>query len=249
VPVRAFIAKRDTILRLETFVYRPRGHGPFPIVVLSHGSAAGRPKESWPAPALAKYFSDRGYLVVVPMRRGRGRSEGLSREAEARNCDPSSWNDGLADAYEDLTAAIDFARRRPDVDSNHVLLVGVSRGGFLSVGYTARGARRAAVRGVINFVGAWVGQRQDQCPRDFNAISFAEFGRDSKTPMLWLYGDSDPYNTTTDIKAYARAFEQGGGRIRFALFDHVPGNGHLLADHAELWSATVDTFLVARKEH
>src|SRR5438270_12945125 len=60
--------------QLETFIYRPKGAGPFPVVILSHGSAAGNPKASLSQKDLSTYFVAQGFEVIVPMRRGRGQS-------------------------------------------------------------------------------------------------------------------------------------------------------------------------------
>jgi dienelactone hydrolase len=235
-------------IRLETFIYRPTFPGPFPILVLSHGSSAGNPKASLPARELATYFVKRGFIVIVPMRRGRGQSSGVSREYEERHCDPAAWEPGIDDAIEDVTAAIDYGRTLRDANPKHVTLVGVSRGGFLSVAYAARGPRRATVDGVINFVGAWTAQREDQCPDDFNARSFARFGAQTHVPMLWLYGDQDAFNSSTDIVAYADRFRSTGGDVEFALIHGVPGSGHALSEFPNLWQTHVEAYL-DRVEH
>ena len=245
IPVPTRVGGTARALQLEGFLYRPRGTGPFPVVVLNHGSAAGAPKESWPAARLAEYFVQHNMVVVVPMRRGRGHSEGVSLESEERNCDPTSWRPGLDAAFADLTAAIDYARHVAGVDSTRVLLAGVSRGGFLSVAYAARGARRSSITGVVNWVGAWVAQRDDRCPRDFNEISFTEFGGDARAPMLWLYADNDPYNDATSIEKYARAFRAAGGKVQFVMCRTVPANGHSLPDYPELWRNTTDAYLAS----
>lgn len=78
-------------------------------------------------------------------------------------------------------------------------------------------------------------------------MSFAELGRETKTPMLWLYGDRDPFNTTSDIEGYARAFRAGGGDVQFVLYPKVPDNGHALPEHPELWQPAADAFLRARR--
>jgi dienelactone hydrolase len=245
IPVATRDVRAGRVLHLEAFLYRPTGTGPFPVVVLSHGSAGGDPKASLPAPSLAAYFVERGMVVVVPMRRGRGRSDGASLESEERNCDLAAWQPGLDAAFEDLTGAIDYARQLPGVDSTRVLLVGVSRGGFLSVAYAAEGPRRTAVAGVINFVGAWVAQREDRCPRDFNELRFHAFGAETRLPMLWLYGERDPYNETAAINDYARSFRAAGGKARFVLFPNVPENGHALSSYPAVWRDSVDAYLRA----
>src|SRR5438309_2060455 len=57
--------------QLETTVYKPDLPGPWPLVVINHGSLGyanphmqgrNRPVET------ARFFLDRGYLVVAPMR-------------------------------------------------------------------------------------------------------------------------------------------------------------------------------------
>ena len=59
-------------IELETTVYRPDGDGPFPVVVINHGKAGGDPRfQGRYQPAQqARYFLQRGYAVVVPMRQG-----------------------------------------------------------------------------------------------------------------------------------------------------------------------------------
>ncbi len=89
VPVRAHVPA-DGTFTLQAFVYRPAGDGRHPLVVLSHGSSGGDPKLEVPQPELARFFTDRGFIVVVPMRRGRGKSGGTSLESEDKNCDPAS---------------------------------------------------------------------------------------------------------------------------------------------------------------
>lgn len=242
IPVRARDSQGRPI-RLEAFIYRPTGEGRFPTLVLSHGSAAGAPQTSLPARDLASYFVSRGFAVLVPMRRGRGQSSGVSREYEDRHCDPSAWEPGLRDAMEDLSASLDYAGAVAGLDTSRIVLAGVSRGGFLSVAYTAEGKYRSAVIGVVNFVGTWTAQREDHCPRDFNALAFAKFGGETRVPMLWLYGDADPFNATADIRSYATRFRRAGGDAAFVLFENVPGNGHAVSDTPRLWKKSVDAFL------
>jgi hypothetical protein len=68
-------------VRLELRVYRPLGVGPAPTLVFNHGSTGRgvdprRYSRSIDFPALAQFFVQRGWVVVMPARRGRGGSEG-----------------------------------------------------------------------------------------------------------------------------------------------------------------------------
>lgn len=231
-------------IELEAFVYEPGTPGRHSVAIFNHGSAAGDPEATHRAQAQAEYFVGRGFVVVVPMRRGRGTSGGVTLEGEEKNCDLASWEPGLAAAYDDLTAAIDFAAKLPTADPSRIVLAGASRGGFLSVAYAARGARRNAIVGVVNFSGGWVAQAVDQCPIDFNEVAFRSFGAEASAGQLWLYGTNDPFYGDA-ITRYPAAFEDGGGEVRFELVDGVPGNGHLLVAHPNLWRASVDTYLTA----
>lgn len=177
------------------------------------------------------------------MRRGRGGSGGVSREYEDKHCNSADWAPGLADAFDDLTAAINYARGIDKANTNDVTLVGISRGGFLAVAYAARGAERGRVRQVVNFVGAWVAQAEDLCAADFNLAEFKAFGAETTTPMLWLYGKGDNFNSDEMIESYARNFLEAGGRMRLQLVSGVPGNGHALPEFPQLWRRDFISFL------
>src|SRR5258706_15812536 len=63
-------------LRLEAYFYRPAGDGPFPLVVYNHGSRAGEERSEWPVGFIGRLLLPEGYAVLVPERRGYGKSEG-----------------------------------------------------------------------------------------------------------------------------------------------------------------------------
>lgn len=241
--VRIPIETTEGQTSLEAFVYRPGTPGPHPVMIWSHGSAGGDPKATLPAKAQAEFFASRGLLVVVPMRRGRGNSGGVSLEGEEKNCDTASWEPGVQTAYQDITAAIDYAAKLPDADAGNVVLAGASRGGFLSVGYASEGEHRDDIAGVVNFSGGWVAQAEDQCPTDYNQMSFLLFGAFSPTwsHQLWLYGADDPFYGD-GLGNYAAAFAQRGGKAQFEIINGVPGNGHMLAEYPDLWRDKVDAY-------
>jgi len=104
-------------VRFEMRIYAPPADGRAPTLVFNHGSTGRglepsrftRPIDS---PALAGYFRDRGWAVVMPARRGRGGSEGLYDEGfeERREtgyaCDPSRALPGADRALRDIEAAM-----------------------------------------------------------------------------------------------------------------------------------------------
>jgi dienelactone hydrolase len=240
-----FVPVPNSPIRLEMFEYLPPGDGQFPVIIFNHGSAGGHPEASLPSQPIADYFVKRGFIVLVPMRRGRGRSSGVSFESEAKNCDPASWETGLQISFEDLSAVFEYIPHVAKANPSAVILAGASRGGFLSVAYAASGKYRQHIASVINFVGGWVAQAEDNCQIDFNYVSFAKFGSETKVPMLWLYGLHDAYFTAESIESYFKVFVARGGNARFQFVDGVPQNGHWLPAYPELWTKSVDTFLKA----
>lgn len=92
--------------RLQAFVYYPRDNTKHDVVILNHGSAGGNPRNSEPAVLQATYFVEKGYIVVVPMRKGRGASDGTSLESEEKNCNVDSWLPGIDSAFDDVSATI-----------------------------------------------------------------------------------------------------------------------------------------------
>lgn len=234
---QVFIPVSGGAVRLQAFIYGPAGR---PVLIYNHGSSGGHPKSTQRARRQAEFFVARGFTVIIPMRRGRGASTGESLESEEKNCDLASWKPGLAASFDDLTAVIHHARTLTANPASPILLAGASRGGFLSVAYAAQGPLRDQVAGVISFAGGWVAQAEDQCPQDFNATSFATFGAQASAPMLWIYGDQDPFYEAGSAAAYADRFRAAGGRLTLV---RLSGQGHDVAEHPRLWTDAVDAFL------
>ena len=99
-----------------------------------------------------------------------------------------------------------------------------------------------AVAGVINFVGGWVGER---CWHS-NTINGGSFGRAARFngPMLWIYGDRDPFYSLRHSRAHHQAFLAAGGQAELLELDPVPGqNGHTLHPYPTLWQDALDRYL------
>jgi dienelactone hydrolase len=227
-------------IRLEATLYRPDRSGRFPLAVFNHGSTGGG---AFPATrtqtyrAEAHYFVRRGFAVVVPMRKGRGASQGSYDESYG--CGPEVVEAGVSSGLRDLDGVLDHLLQQPYVDGDRLLMAGQSRGGYLSVVYAARGRHRDRLRAVVSFAGGWSGQ----ICGDRNSPGFADAGVRSRLPMLWLYGESDAYYSDTAIRGYFEAFEKAGGNGRFLLVGGVPRDGHRLVDFVPMWKREVDRFL------
>jgi pimeloyl-ACP methyl ester carboxylesterase len=102
----------------------PQGKGPFPAVVLVHGSGAidrdGSVFGHKTLLALADHLSRQGIAVLRYDKRGVGKSSGKLKEATTR------------DLAADAEAALRFLRGRPEVDSQRIGVVGHSEGGLIA---------------------------------------------------------------------------------------------------------------------
>ncbi|MEU6559378.1 alpha/beta hydrolase [Nocardia nova] len=106
------------------------GHG-LPVVVLGHGLGGVR---AWRLDEFARAFQDAGYACLAFDYRGFGDSDGTPRQV----VDPSML-------LEDWRAAVGYARSRPEVDPNRVVLFGTSFGGGHVTQIAAEDPRIAAV--------------------------------------------------------------------------------------------------------
>jgi dienelactone hydrolase len=101
------------------WLYRPRGEGPVPIVVMAHGFTATR-EES--LSRFAERFADAGIATLTFDYRGFGDSGGAERQVLS-----------IRRQLEDLSAALAFARSIDGIDPARVGLWGTSFGGGLTL--------------------------------------------------------------------------------------------------------------------
>src|ERR1700750_1351823 len=128
----------------------------------------------------------------------------------------------INEAIEDLEAAISFGRTLPFVQQGPILLLGQSRGGFLSVIYAGR--KPEDVLGVVNFVGGWMGGEEME---HLNPPYFiqAGTGAGARVPQLWLYAESDSFYSEAHVRANHAAFQAAGGLAKFEYYRGIPTDG------------------------
>lgn len=237
-------------IALEMVTFKPEGRGPFPTLVFNHGSTGiGNDPSMFAStvtsPALAKYFNDRGWMVVFPQRRGRGKSgglydEGFEPDRSQYSDDPRYALAGFERGLEDVACVVEHLLARADVDCERLMIGGHSRGGFLAVAFA--GVRPDLFAGVLNFVGGWVGG--DGPASEMINGEIARRGAPFSRPSVWLYAENDPFYSVAHSRKNFQAFEASGGRGKFQVLETLPGqDGHHILPFTELWGPVVDILL------
>ncbi|WP_244489184.1 alpha/beta hydrolase family protein [Devosia sp. Root685] len=189
---------------------------------------------------MASHFADRGWMVLFPQRRGRGKSgvaygEGLASDGSGYSCKVEIALAGFERAVEDVDAVVRHLRGRMDVDHGKLVIGGVSRGGILAIAYA--GVRPNIFCGAINFNGGWLGRG---CPsHEFVNPLLFERGATTEFPSLWLHGNSDQYYRIEHCRANFDRFRLAGGRGTFV----AAPMGHALMFKPALWGEQVDQYL------
>lgn len=204
---------------LEVTTYRPPGAGPFPVLVINHGRAAGNAKlQPRYRPALAaREFVQRGWAVVVPMRQGFSQSGGGEISG---GCNVHSNGQQQARS---VRRTLDWAALQPWADASRNVVMGQSHGGLTTLAYGTD--PHPGTRLLVNFAG---GLRQEACVGwQQNLIrAIGDYGADTKLPSVWFYGDNDSYFPPFVWRGAHERYIQAGGRAELVAVGHFGSDAH-----------------------
>ena len=198
--------------------FRPRGDGPFPWIVLSHGTALTREINRsigrYRSLPVAREWVRRGYAVLVPIRRGYGASGGDTFGDSYGTCKRPDFRRAGEGGALDLLATVDWAKTQRDLDPKRWLLVGQSAGGFASI-YTAS-KRPAGLVAVLAFAPGRGGRPDthpgEPCASNETGELFASIAAKIAVPVLWFYAQNDEYIGPRVQNLWFKSFQAGGGR-------------------------------------
>ncbi len=251
VPVWAETANTVEQWSLVATTFHPPGAGPFPLIVLNHGS----PGSMWERQSMGRYrplpqireFTKRGFAVIVPMRRGYGDTGGPWAERFGACIAPDYYR-AARESEKDVIAAVEFAQALPFVKADRVILVGQSAGGIAAI--AAASANSPGVIGVVNFSGGRGGRPYtnpgDPCVAGNMTEAIAKLARTIHVPVLWHYAENDQFFAPRHVKAWFRAFENAGAKGRLVMQPSFQWDGHAIfgADRGlPIWTAAFDRFL------
>lgn len=224
---------------------KPPGSGPFPAVVWHHGGVNPRPGiVEYPLSAvLGELFAKNGYVLLLPHRRGYGRSPRFdlvvqftaAKEIEDRNIAQLK----LMDAYmEEVSGAVSYLEAQPYVDAKRLVVAGCSFGGQLAL---FASERALPIKAVVNFAGAAVSWNQSSRLRS-RMLAAADAAR---VPVLLVQAENDYDLEPT--RALARQLESGRKPHRVLIFPpHGTSqrDGHNFCETGgHIWGSGVFSFL------
>lgn len=240
-PVRG-AAQGIDVLQVE--VERPGKH---PLAILTHGTAAERTDRATVTPWLflpqAIWFARRGYVVLVVVRKGYGRSFG-DQDGKFGGCQNGrgSFIEAGEDSAEDLRAAAKYAEKLPEVDAGTIVSAGVSTGGFAQVALSADPP--PGLKAAISFAGGRGGDGKDHnCDLGGIVSAFQHFGKKSRIPMLWIYSENDHWFPPVMAHKFDEAFRAGGGMDQFVMVPPYREDGHGYYYDIGGWTTVVEDFL------
>jgi dienelactone hydrolase len=204
----------------------------------------------------AKWFAQRGYLVVAPVGSGYGASaidipeHGIygpffSKVGKCSN--PNFRAPGLAVAQVDLWI-IDYLTAEKRIVPKDVIVVGQSAGGWASIALSSLNPPQ--VKAIITFAagrgGRVDGKPNNNCAPDKLVEATGEFGRTSRVPMLWIYIENDTFFGPALSKRMHETFTAAGGKAEYHLMPPFGNDGHFFIgspDAIPIWAPLVAKFL------
>jgi dienelactone hydrolase len=244
-PPYSTISYRNGALNLEAYFYKPEGPGPFPLVVYSHGSRANQERLEWPVLFIARFMVPAGYAVLIPERRGYGKSDGQTFTEEIGPDERGQrFVARLAAEASDVTAAVDYARASLPIDAGRIVLMGYSFGGIVTTLAAAKDAKLAAIvnqaPGALNW---------DKSPEMREALTAA--AKQIRAPMHCAAAENDA--TTESARVICATAKAAGAAAELKIyppFTHptnpnprAPGHALFAPIGVDVWKQDVLEFL------
>jgi carboxymethylenebutenolidase len=228
---------------LAGFLFVPPGEGPFPCMVLNHGSGLERGSANLCSPGLATTLMSWGLAVFTPHRRGYGNSPGPAWREEV----PAEFGTDEYDVQlvarldresDDVVAALDFLQGLPEIDGDHIGVIGNSFGGINTLLAASKSDR---FRCAVEFAGA--AMNWERTPRLRQHMTAA--AHRLTQPIFFIQAENDfSIGPTLELSASL----EGTGKVVqakiFPAFGISHQEGHLFErDGALLWGPEVRSFL------
>jgi dienelactone hydrolase len=213
------------------------------VVIYNHGARRGAERRSVPWLNIGQLLSQAGYMVLVPERRGYGRSDGPTVSEEVGS-DKARLVPRLQNDTDDVLAALEYLRTLALTDTKRVGIMGWSYGGIISMFAVSRSSAFAVAVNQAGGALTWDGNEHVR-----NALIAA--AEKATTPMLLQVAQND--RTTASITTLAEIFKRRGISHRAVIYDPFkpqrgdpdtpPGHRVFSAEGMHVWENDVLEFL------
>ncbi len=231
---------------LDVLEVRADVPGRHPLALLTHGTAPTPAERGqvtpWRFLPQALWFARRGYVALVVVRRGYGRSGGEIDDRQG-GCGPRGSFTAAAEAgVDDLRVAARYAAKLPEVDAATIISTGVSTGGLVQAALSSH--PMPGLKAAISFAGGRGGDgKGHDCNLEGLVNAFRGFGKHNQVPMLWVYAENDHWFPPAMAKRFDEAFKKGGGSDEFVMMPADGEDGHHLFGHVAKWSPVVEEYV------
>jgi dipeptidyl aminopeptidase/acylaminoacyl peptidase len=239
--------------KIPAWIYKPRGSGPFPVVVAIHGGPEGQARPFF-ASTYQLWLEKLGAAVIVPNVRG---SAGYGKTYV-------SLDNGFKreDSVKDIGALLDWIEAQPDLDQDRVAVFGGSYGGYMvlasAVHFSDRLRAAVDIVGISSFV-TFLENTQDY-RRDLRRVEYGD-ERDPemrahlekispvnsvekiKVPLFVVQGENDPRVPVTESIQLVEALRHQGETVWYmnALNE---GHGYRKKENRDIYQQATVLFLM-----
>ncbi len=242
-------------LSVPAWVYRPRGSGPFPVIVSIHGGPESQARPGFSA-SYQMWLKKLGAAVVVPNVRGsRGYGKTYLRMDNGYRRE---------DSVRDIGALLDWIGTQPELDASRVGVIGGSYGGYMvlasAVHYSDRlkaAVDRVGISSFVTFLentqdyrrdlrrAEYGDERDPQMRAYLQKISPLNNVEKIEVPMLVVQGENDPRVPVTEAIQIVDALRSHGQPVWYmnALNE---GHGYRKKENRDVYQQTVVLFF---REH
>ncbi|HTE49407.1 MAG TPA: alpha/beta fold hydrolase [Kofleriaceae bacterium] len=232
VPERIRITSFDG-LGVPAYYYRPRGPGPFPVLLWMHGGPEDQHRPTFD-PIIQYFAAERGIAVIAPNVRG---SDGYGRRYRSLDNGPLR-----ADAVRDVGAFLDWIASRAELDAGRVGIYGASYGGYMVLAALveygdriAAGCDLVGLSNLVSFLAGTSAYRQDSRRAEYGderdpaarealqALSPLTGAARIRSPLFVAHGANDPRVPLAEAEQIVKAVRQSGVEAWYMV---APDEGH-----------------------
>ena len=228
-------------IQYETTLFEPSlgAKSDTPVVIINHGTNSAQPQSRYRPLIPVQFFTGLGYSIVVPNRRGYGKSTG--KQVKIKNCDLTAY--GMDNAL-DIADVMVWVKNQDRYRGRKLIVIGQSTGGLATMAYSARAD--SAVAAIINFHGGIRPSSPTDCKWQARIEAFDAYAPTSHPYSLWIYTANDHSSNPAYIAKLYQSFAAAGGTSQLLQLPAFKTDGHYLftdPDGLSIWGPLVSHYL------